>query len=277
MPETQLHHAQHLASHLPPLLIAAERAAASVAAGMHGRRRAGPGESFWQYRGHQPHDAASAIDWRQSARTSRLYVRENEWAAAQTLGLWADGSPSMAWRSSPNLPKKRARARILALALASLALRGGEHVKVLGSDLPTGSLERIGMAMLSVPDLPLPSLPRHAQAVLFSDFLTPLDQTNAALRSMDCSGHLVMVLDPAEESLPFTGKIRFAGLEGEGETLIRRAEDIRPAYAARLAAHRDGLAAIAAAKGWSFTTHRTDHPPQVLLLALHARLSGGKA
>lgn len=275
MPDTPHLHAQHLASLLPPLLVAAERAAASVAAGMHGRRRAGPGETFWQFRTHQPHDAASTIDWRQSARSSRIFVRENEWAAAQTLGLWADGSPSMAWRSSPHLPEKRDRARVLALALASLALRGGERVKILGSDHPSGSLEHMGMAMLSAPDSPPPC--RQAQVVLFSDFLNPLDQTSATVRAMDSSGHLVMILDPAEETLPFTGKIRFAGLEDEGETLINRAEDIRPAYAARLTAHREALAALAAAKGWSFALHHTDQPPQTLLLALHARLSGGRA
>ncbi len=42
--------AEALAATLPPLLVAAERVAATVAQGVHGRRRAGMGESFWQFR-----------------------------------------------------------------------------------------------------------------------------------------------------------------------------------------------------------------------------------
>lgn len=57
--------AEAAAGALPPLLVAAERAAASVAPGIHGRRRAGPGDQFWQYRRYHQGDPASVIDWRQ--------------------------------------------------------------------------------------------------------------------------------------------------------------------------------------------------------------------
>ena len=43
--------------------------------GLHGRRRAGPGESFWQFRPFVTGEAAARIDWRRSARDDRLYVR----------------------------------------------------------------------------------------------------------------------------------------------------------------------------------------------------------
>jgi uncharacterized protein (DUF58 family) len=275
MSGSPLAESRQLAALLPPLMLAARRVAASVAVGGHGRRRSGPGDGFWQYRGHQPHDPAGAIDWRQSARGARLYVRESEWAAAQTIGLWVDGSASMGWRSAAELPEKRERARVLALALAVLLLRGGERVAVLGTLPPSGNLERLAAALISnhTGDCPMANaLPRSGEAVLFSDFLLPLEQIDATVRGMGCAGHLIQILDPAEESLPFSGCVRFSGLEGEGEALIRRAEDVRDAYISRLKAHRDGLAAIAAAAGWSFALHHTDQPPQVPLLALHARL-----
>lgn len=281
--------AQALAARLPPLLVAAERVAATVAGGIHGRRRTGPGESFWQYRPTQPGDPATAIDWRQSARSDRLFTRETEWSAAQTVWLWRDPSASMDWRSSRELPTKRDRAELLALALAALLLRGGERVALLSGALgPTsggGALTRLAIAMdgEAAPPGPLPAaagLPRHAETVLLSDFLSPLRDIDAAVRAVAAAGavgHLVQVLDPAEESLPFQGRVRFAGLEGEGETLVRRTEDVRGAYAARLAAHRDGLAAIARAAGWTFAVHHTDQPPQAALLALHSRLSAPRA
>ena len=273
--------AQRLAARLPALLVAAERVAATVAAGTHGRRRTGPGETFWQYRSHQPGDAAAAIDWRQSARSQRLYVRESEWAAAQTVWLWSDGSASMRWRSGRNLPAKSDRAVVLALAVAILLLKAGERVGVLGPPPPRAglSLARIVEAVQAGGQERLPEaagLPRHGEAVLISDFLMPLEEVDARVRALSAAGiagHLVQVLDPAEETLPFAGRVRFAGLEGEGETLVRRAEDLREAYAGRLAAHRDGLGAIARAAGWSFAAHHTDQPPEAALLALHARLA----
>ena len=41
--------AELLAERLPPLLVAAERVAMTVAQGVHGRRRVGVGETFWQF------------------------------------------------------------------------------------------------------------------------------------------------------------------------------------------------------------------------------------
>jgi uncharacterized protein (DUF58 family) len=283
IPTASEHQAQDLAARLPPLLVAAERIAATVAQGAHGRRRTGPGETFWQFRRYQPGDPATAIDWRQSARSDPLFVRETEWSAAQTGWLWRDPSASMAWRSSPALPEKRERAELLLLALAALLLRGGERVALLSGALaPTGgsgALGRLARALATETagaGLPTAPPPRHAALVLIGDFLAPLEDIDAQvgrLAAAGASGHLLQVLDPAEETLPYRGRVRFAGLEGEGETVVRRTEDIRTAYIERLNAHRDGLAAIARSAGWTFALHHTDQPPQLALLALHAALA----
>src|SRR5690606_39275398 len=117
--------AERLAGTLPPLLIEAERVAATVAQGVHGRRRVGTGETFWQFRQYHAGDAASSIDWRQSAKSQRAFVRETEWEAAQSVWLWRDLSPSMAFRSPPAADSKAARATLLLLATAALLVRGG--------------------------------------------------------------------------------------------------------------------------------------------------------
>src|SRR5260370_30705178 len=127
------HRAEELAAALPPLLVAAERVATTVAQGVHGRRRVGQGESFWQFRQYEPGDAAQRIDWRESAKSQRLYVRETEWEAAQSVWLWRDASPSMDYASAASLPSKRARADLLLVALAALLTRGGERTTMLGS------------------------------------------------------------------------------------------------------------------------------------------------
>lgn len=274
--------AESLGAALPPLVVQAERVAATVMQGVHGRRRSGQGDAFWQFRAFVQGDAAARVDWRQSAKSDRLYVRETEWEAAQTVALWCQGGPGMAWRSGRELPEKRVRAELLVLALASLLFRGGERVRLFG--LPRafagrGALAQLAEAMPRQAARPEDlRIPRHARAVLVGDFLAPLEETRAhvtALAARSVQGHMMQVLDPAEETLPFSGRIRFEGVGSAEKALVPRVEGVRALYAERLARHREGLAAIASASGWSFATHRTDQPPEAALLALHRRLAPG--
>ena len=287
--------AEALGARLPPLVVAADRVAATVLQGVHGRRRAGQGDAFWQFRPFLPGDAAARVDWRQSAKSDRLFVRETEWEAAQTVALWRDASPSMAWRSGPAVPVKRERAELLLLATASLLLRGGERVRLVGGPRRnhagraglqavadalgrTGTPDGAAAADGGEPGVPSfdPALPRHARAVLFGDFLAPLEDIRrsvSALASLPLRGHLVEILDPAEETLPYRGRIRFEGLEAEAPSLVPRVERVREVYEERLRDHRAGVAAIAAAAGWGFLMHRTDQPPGQVLLALWQALA----
>ena len=269
--------AQALAGRLPPLLVAAERVAATVAQGVHGRRRVGQGDSFWQYRPYQPGDTPGRIDWRQSAKSSRTYVRETEWEAAQSVYLWRDGSASMRWRSASIIPHKAERAELLLLALASLLLRGGERVRLLGQS-SQGSLQAMAAALAPTDGLPgQAQVAPYSRVVLIGDFLSPLVDIRAVvarLAAVPVAGHLLQVLDPAETELPYSGRVRFRGLEADGETMIPRVESIRTAYTAALAAQQDGLLALTRASGWTVSTHRTDHPAEAALLALYMALSG---
>lgn len=280
--------AERLAGGLPALQVEARRIAETVAQGIHGRRRVGPGESFWQFRPYVPGDRPQSIDWRTSARGDAVYVREMEWASAATVYLWRDTSPSMDWRSDRNLPLKRERAELLLLALAALLLRGGERVGL----LTAGERPRIGRGALAAlterlerdaatPGEALPPphpLPRHARAVLFGDFLSPLEEIEARLRRITgqgVSGQLVLLLDPAETALPFEGRVRFEGLEDEGAWLVPRVETLRGQYLERQKAHEEGLAAICRALGWRLQRHLTGQPATQALLELYLGLSAG--
>jgi uncharacterized protein (DUF58 family) len=216
-------------------------------------------------------------------------VRETEWEAAQSVWLWRDASPSMDYSSAAYIPggdwpTKRERAELILVALASLLVRGGERLSLLASGLTpiSGRLALTRVVDLlergGVPEgLPtIENLPRHAQLVLIGDFLAPLDAINqviAGYAAAGLAGHLLQIVDPAEEDLPFDGRVRFEGVEDSDELLVGRVETIRDAYAGRFREHRAGLQAMTQAVGWSFSTHRTDRPPYLALLALHAALA----
>lgn len=281
--------AEALGAHLPPLLVAAERVASTVAQGVHGRRRVGRGDSFWQYRPFLPGDAVGRIDWRQSARSDRLFIRETEWEAAQTVCVWHDTGASMRWRSRGMAVDKHDRAALLALALAALLLRGGERVVLLRDDAAPGRpvagraglerlAERIARAVADDAGLPPAAarVPAHANVVLIGDFLAPLADIQARVARIagtPARGTLLQVLDPAEADLPYQGRVRFEGVRAGDWTLVPRVEGIRDAYARRLAEQQQGLTEIAAAAGWSFLIHRTDHSPEGALLALFSALA----
>jgi uncharacterized protein (DUF58 family) len=249
----------------------------------------GQGDSFWQFRRFVSGDPLSRIDWRQSAKSGRgapegWFIRETEWEAAQTVCLWRDASPSMRWRSRQAVVEKRDRANLLLLSLASLLLRGGERVMMMqqnGRPMASRSgLDRMAAELGAADDdnglPPNIRLPRHGTVVLFSDFLSPLDDIQtliARFAAVPVTGYLLQILDPAETALPYHGRVRFRGLESDGDALIPRVESVRSAYAERLKAQQDGLLSICTTAGFGFGVHRTDHPPEMALLTLYQALA----
>jgi len=277
--------AETIAGRLPGLLVEADRVAATVSQGVHGRRRTGVGETFWQFRPYQAGDSTQQIDWRQSAKSRDLFVREQEWEAAESVWLWVDQSPSMHFRSERKLPFKDGRAVQLALALASLLVRGGERVALLGADArPAGGrhgLNRLGEHLLMTANRaealpPLMPLPRHARLCLISDFLAEPGRLRARLGgfgSMGLSASVVQIADPAEEELPFEGRVVFEGLEGEGRALFGSVAQVRDRYRRVYAAHREEIRQLVQRQGWSFTVHRTDDSAENGLLGLFQMLA----
>ncbi|MFH6784580.1 MULTISPECIES: DUF58 domain-containing protein [Methylobacterium] len=261
-----------LAERMPRLILEARRVAATLAHGLHGRRRAGPGESFWQFRPFVAGEAASRIDWRRSARDDRLYVREREWEAAHTVWIWVDRSASMGFGSDLAQAPKIERALVLALALGDTFVEAGERVGLLGLSRPLATrtvVERMAETLAADPsgldeDLP-PRAPvgRFDEVVLVGDFLSLPEQVRAAVSAIAAGGsrgHLVMVVDPVEETFPFSGQAELHDLEAGLSLRVGDAAAWGEAYRRRIRAHRDALAEIARAQGWTFTLHRTDRP-----------------
>lgn len=273
------------ASSLPLLLVAAEHLAATVQMGGHGRRRAGTGAEFWQFRPAHAGDEARLIDWRRSARSDLQIIRDREREAAQSVHLWVDDAASMRFSGAKTRVEKSARARLLALALAVLMIRAGERVGLAGPLAPPrpGKAQLMQLAALlsaegAGADYGSPeatAILARSRAVFLSDFMgdpTPVKAALGVLADRGVSGVMVQVLDPVEEDFPFDGRTIFESVGGTLRFETRQAADLRQRYRDRLNERRDLLATLAHAAGWQFSTHHTGQPAQSALLWLYAAL-----
>lgn len=279
--------AHALTDSLPELLVESRRVAQTVIHGIHGRRKSGPGETFWQFRQFSDGDSRGQIDWRRSGASDHLYIREREWEAAHTVWFWPDVSPSMLFRSSLAPELKRDRGLVLMFALGELLSRGGERIGILGAMPPRigrNVIERMALAISGwdvggdAPSLPPEEGPgRHNELILVGDFLDPIDVLGPrleALAARGVNGHLVQIVDPAEETLPYSGRIEFEPMESGARVLTDRVESLRDAYAEKFQEHRATVRDLVQRFGWSFLVHHTDRPAEEALITLFARLSG---
>ncbi|AJE45493.1 DUF58 domain-containing protein [Celeribacter indicus] len=278
--------AEALAGPLPPLQAQAEQLARTLLLGGHGRRQSGMGDEFWQYRPAQAGDPGRAIDWRRSARSDGHYVREKEWQAAQSVHLWVDLSASMGFASDRNLPAKRERAALLAMAISILLMKGGERVALasLGTPPRIGALQlrRIaeGLRTPGEEEFGAPDVARflpHSRALFMSDFLGPLDRVEEAVGAAadrGIGGALCQILDPAEEAFPYQGRTVFTSMTGGIRHETLRAADLRDRYLDRLAERKARLEQVARHAGWRFATHHTNDAAQPALLWLYQAMEG---
>jgi len=275
-----------LAARVPRLILEARRVASTVIHGLHGRRRAGSGENFWQYRHFANGEPAQNVDWRRSARDDHLYVREREWEASHTIWMWADRSPSMDFTSKLSEWSKLDRALVVAFALAEVLVQGGERVGIPELMRPTANrniIEKLAQAIVhdvsERPSLPPNFAPApYSEVLLLSDLWSPIADFRRVIGQLAANGargHVVQVVDPAEESFPYSGRVEFNESEGLGSVTAGRAEMWRSDYQNLVASHRAALRAECEQFGWSFTVHRTDRGPTELLFAIHARMGAG--
>jgi uncharacterized protein (DUF58 family) len=194
----------------------------------------------------------------------------------------------MAFASAAARDSKLERVLIVTFALAELLVTGGERVGIPGLMNPTASrnvIDKMAQALLhdggdrlSLPPSFVPSA--LAEIVVLSDFWSPIGEIRTMLAGLSASGAhgaLIQVVDPAEESFPYSGRIEFVEPEGGGVITAGRAEKWASDYVARVALHRDQIRAETDTLDWLFSTHTTDRSAAELLLFLHSGMMVSKA
>lgn len=288
-PFSLLSDAQMASESLPDLLLEARQVARTITSGWHGRRVAGPGETFWQFRPFVEGEPATAIDWRRSARDDTIYIKDREWEAAQTAWLWLDLTRSMQFGSSLSGITKRARAIVLTLAMTELLSAGGERTGLLGHTRATTRrkapeiyaerIARIG-TLPSDQGMPAPDgVNRLSEVVLFGDFLDPIADLETFLHQIaraGTRGHVVQILDPIEEAFPYTGRVEFEDPESGQKVMTSRAQSYRDEYRERLESRRQAVKSLCHRLDWTFLVHHTDRPASEAVLTLYNRMSRGR-
>lgn len=285
MTTKNLMEAVKLAAAIPGLLLDADKVAQSFRRGAHGRRRAGQGESFWQFRPYVAGDASRDVDWRQTAKRDAVFIREKEWEAAQAIWLYRDASASMRFSSSKKHPQKFDYAEILLLALSLAMLESGERVGLLNTSLKAQS----GHAAVAQLAARLPeqrflgegarALAAQSHVAIISDFYFPFEELAVfceSLAARHIRGTLVQIVDPAEKDLPYDGRVRFQDIESAVERTHDIAEvgSIRALYQQKFLAHQEKIKNISASLGWRFEAVVTDVPPQETLARLYHAMRG---
>jgi hypothetical protein len=118
-----------------------------------------------------------------------------------------------------------------------------------------------------------------AEIVVLSDFWSPMPAIRnmlAGLSSSGAHGTLIQVVDPAEETFPYSGRVEFVEPEGGEMITAGRAESWMNDYVARVALHRDQIRAETNKLDWLFSTHTTSRSAAELLLFLHGGMMVSK-
>ncbi len=277
--------AEKLAALLPSLTLAAQHLANNFDVGVHGRRRTGSGEDFWQFKQYGPDDPTTSIDWRQSAKRENVFIRQQEQETTETVWIWCDNSPTMDYGSSKPENTKLSRSAILTLATALLLSRGGEKFGLMGQaeNASTGITaynrfantisERTPLALKDL--IRVNRLPRKSTVVLISDFLSPLEDLKKVIRTFvdtSCNGLLVHIADPAEVDLPFSGRTRFESMSHLENITLGRVESVRDEYHVLYTEHKNAVQTLATRLSWDYLFHRTDTPAGNALADIYSAL-----
>lgn len=256
--------AEALARQLPGLTLQAA-AADVIHPGAAGRKRAGSGEQFWQYRRYAQTDAADRIDWRRSARGDEYFVRETELETARTILSWVDPHAGFDWSSDPGRETKADRARTILLAQGIVFAKQGERIGMISGSRPASlgkaAPDKLAEDLLNTASDQLAPPSAQALAVIASDFYDGAESWRERLAPLarTCRhGVLLAISDPIEHEFPYTGRTKFNRPGSALDRLFGRAETVRDAYLDKFAAHEAALADLAANMGWALVKHRTD-------------------
>lgn len=270
-----------LAAQLPKLLMKAQQITHDVISGEHQLRSSGVGQDFWQFRDYNTHDDAQHIDWRQSAKSDQIVIREHERQTRRKFAIWTDLYQGMHWASNNHIMHKIEVMQIIALAAAMLVKQSGEsfyihhHNHNTARQLEHMSLDDFASFMiLQSLDNDLPATSNVAQIyemaplkqgiipILLGDFLSPFDVIESSvihLANRSDLGMVIQILDPAEIDLSYHGRVEFHDISRPNhKILIENVAQIGKDYRQKIIDHQAKIQQLCNQYNWRYICLRTD-------------------
>lgn len=221
--------------------------------GQHNQRQGGPGHDFWQYRDFQSGDHSRSIDWKQSAKTDRILIRQKEKETQKRTSIWLQNDIGMNFSGTRHGQTKYECGAVISLVAAMISAQRHDPVSLSG----VGSLSLDDMTHILAEATYQPSvddLTGH-DVFLIGDFLSA-DHFLEALPSHK-KVHLIQILDPVEIDLPFSGRTLFEHPAGYDHEHILSVTEIRSSYQNKLQLHLADLSQYCKSRNWSYTFIRS--------------------
>ncbi len=230
--------------------------------GQQRQQQRGSGEEFWQYRRYGSGDSARAIDWRRSASTTHVLVREQQAEQSIPVQIILDPAPTMAFSG-----RSYAMA-VCSMTLALLMTRNNTSFLLNEAHPWRPQAQSLVAYYAAACDLPA-AAPRARTRILYvTDGLRDITSYQPALKSRQPI--LVQLATPEEADFPYTGTMTLGDPQGTISFATRDAAAIRSAYLHCYQAQCAALRAHCQATGWQYLFARTD---QSLLPALREVLN----
>ena len=281
--------AEKLATITPNLSIRANKIANTVWEGIHNRNKAGIGENFWQFKKYEYGDPIHLIDWKKSAKSTNIFIQEQELSTIQNINIWRDTSSSMKYSSNKSIDPKIYIANLITLTLSIILIKNGERVSLNALNSKNSSGEeaikkitheinnKIASKFQSRPNME--EIKNGSTCILIGDFLynTKItEQTIKNLANRNITGLLIHIIDPAERSFPYSGRINFNGLEGEEPYLIGNANAIRKDYLNTFKEHSNKIKNTAQSYRWDYFMQVTNEDLIKLMIKIYFSVANHK-
>ena len=267
---------EKISYNLPSLLSESSILSKNVLEGLHSTRFAGKGDSFWQFREYQQGDTVSNIDWRKSASTEKILIKEKEKEIRKDIYIYFDKSKSMYYKSDNKTQNKFFISVLLTLTLCRLFSRSTEEVYIFNSkNIPincSSNIKNFNLKFLEDKNIGLPAadyIKKKSLLVIFSDFFydtKELSMLIKKLKNKNVIGYLIQILDPNELKFEFKGCNQLIDMETKEKLLLNNSQLFFQSYKNALKQMRTNLHKLCYLNNWKDFTYTTNNTPSTIML-----------
>lgn len=259
---------QH-ASLLPKVLFDSEILSRNIIEGLHASRFSGKGEDFWQFKEYRQGDNVSFIDWRKSAASNKVLVKQRENETAKTIYFYFDKTKSMMFKSKKQLLSKFEAAILLTLTLSRILLKNREnvfHIKnnknIIRCNNDLSSFTKSFLIQENIIEYPNKSLlTNNSICFIISDFFYDIKTVSnflINLRQKNISGFLIQVLDPLEINFNVEENLLLNDLETNAKLRVDESKKYKTFYDKKFNDLQNNLKELCRRSNWSYLLYDTN-------------------